>query len=78
MKFKVYEIIAWAKEVIEQEHWALATYPPLLLISTSFSCSTCLHSQCKEAWSGFWWKKVACMILHPINPLPLTDPPTYH
>ncbi|KAG1807322.1 uncharacterized protein BJ212DRAFT_1537129 [Suillus subaureus] len=28
---------------------------------------------CKEAWSGFWWKKVAHVILHPTNPLPLAQ-----
>ncbi|KAG2138191.1 hypothetical protein BD769DRAFT_1663768 [Suillus cothurnatus] len=53
MGFKVYTIIAWAKEVMD--------------------CSSHLHSQCKEAWSGFWWKKVARAILHPMNPLPLTQ-----
>ncbi|KAG1741684.1 hypothetical protein EDB19DRAFT_1907907 [Suillus lakei] len=57
MGFKVYTIIARAKEVIERERWALAAYPPSLL----------------EAWSGFWWKKVARAILHPTNPLPLTQ-----
>ncbi|KAG1893903.1 uncharacterized protein F5891DRAFT_985446 [Suillus fuscotomentosus] len=36
-------------------------------------CSARSHSQCKEAWSGFWWKKVARAILHPTNPLPLTQ-----
>jgi hypothetical protein len=73
MGFKVYTIIARAKEVIEQEHRALAAYPPSLLIAPSFSCSVCSHSRCKEAWSGSWWKKVAHAILHPMNPLPLTQ-----
>ncbi|KAG1722058.1 hypothetical protein EDB19DRAFT_1916925 [Suillus lakei] len=73
MGFKVYTIIAWAKEVIERERRALAAYPPSLLVSPSFSCSARSHSRCKEAWSGFWWKKVARAILHPTNPLPLTQ-----
>ncbi|KAG2132168.1 hypothetical protein BD769DRAFT_1386457 [Suillus cothurnatus] len=73
MGFKVYTIIARAKEVMERERRALAAYPPSLLVSPSFSCSSHLHSQCKEAWSGFWWKKVARAILHPMNPLPLTQ-----
>jgi hypothetical protein len=73
MGFKVYTIIARAKEVMERERRALAAYPPSLLVSPSFSCSSRLHSQCKEAWSGFWWKKVARAILHPMNPLPLTQ-----
>ncbi|KAG2356761.1 hypothetical protein BDR07DRAFT_1491510 [Suillus spraguei] len=53
MGFKVYTIIARAKEVMD--------------------CSTRLHSRCKEAWSGFWWKKVARAILYPTNPLSLTQ-----
>ncbi|KAG1750998.1 hypothetical protein EDD22DRAFT_957812 [Suillus occidentalis] len=73
MGFKVYTIIAQAKEVIERERRALAAYPPSLLIAPSFSCSVRSHSRCKEAWSGFWWKKVARAILHPMNPLPLTQ-----
>ncbi|KAG1751725.1 hypothetical protein EDB19DRAFT_1824639 [Suillus lakei] len=73
MGFKVYTIIARAKEVIEREHQALAAYPPSLLVSPSFSCAAHLHRQCKEAWSGFWWKKVAHAILHTTNPLPLTQ-----
>lgn len=73
MGFKVYTIIARAKEVIERERRALAAYPPSLLIAPSFSCSIRSHSRCKEAWSGFWWKKVARAILHPMNPLPLTQ-----
>ncbi|KAG1893888.1 uncharacterized protein F5891DRAFT_1195803 [Suillus fuscotomentosus] len=73
MGFKVYTIIARAKEVMERERRALAAYPPSLLVSASFSCSARSHSQCKEAWSGFWWKKVARAILHPKNPLPLTQ-----
>jgi hypothetical protein len=73
MGFKVYTIIAQVKEVIEQERQALAAYPPSLLVAPSFSCSVRSHSRCKEAWSGFWWKKVARAILHPMNPLPLTQ-----
>ncbi|KAG1798267.1 uncharacterized protein HD556DRAFT_1440607 [Suillus plorans] len=73
MEFKVYTIIARAKEVMERECRALAAYPPSLLVSPSFSCSARSHSQCKEAWSGFWWKKVARAILHPTNPLPLAQ-----
>ncbi|KAG2741627.1 hypothetical protein P692DRAFT_20643122, partial [Suillus brevipes Sb2] len=72
MSFKVYTIIIWTKEVIEQEYWAIAAYPPSLLVTPSFSDSPRSHSWCKKAWSGFWWKKVVYVILHPMNSLPLT------
>ncbi|KAG2031095.1 hypothetical protein BDR03DRAFT_986630 [Suillus americanus] len=32
-----------------------------------------VYHMCKEGRSGFWWKKVAHVILHPTNPLSLTQ-----
>ncbi|KAG1733537.1 hypothetical protein EDB19DRAFT_1911523 [Suillus lakei] len=70
MGFKVYIIIAWAKEVIERERQGISCLPTLTPCFTIFQL---LSFRCKEAWSGFWWKKVAHAILHPTNPLPLTQ-----
>ncbi|KAJ8580264.1 hypothetical protein M405DRAFT_71097 [Rhizopogon salebrosus TDB-379] len=72
MGFKVYTIIARAKEVMERERRTLAAYPPSLHILPSSTCSIRLHNRCKEAWSAFWWKRVARAILHPTSPLSLT------
>ena len=69
--FKVYTVIAQAREVMEHERRILAAYPPSLHILPSSTCSAHLHNRCKEAWMVFWWKKVARAILHPTTPLSL-------
>ncbi|KAI6010060.1 hypothetical protein EDC04DRAFT_2610360 [Pisolithus marmoratus] len=69
---RVYVIIAKACEVIECEQKTLAAVPPGLSLEPDPSCPANQHQHCREAWTQFWWQKVAWQLLHPTKPLPLS------
>jgi hypothetical protein len=69
--FKVYIIIAKAKERMENERKLVSAYPPPINTVESWDCYT--HAKCKSVWREGWLRTVGRQILHPTNPLSFED-----
>ena len=65
MGFRVYVILAKAKEAMERERKLTSAYPPPM--TESWECEK--HDKCRTVWKEIWWKKVARQLLHPTKPL---------
>ncbi|KAF8063979.1 hypothetical protein FPV67DRAFT_1420405, partial [Lyophyllum atratum] len=67
--FRVYVILAKAKEAMEVERRKVAAVPPSVPAFPSWNVKCESHARCRSTWKDVWMKKIAKEILHPTQAL---------